>query len=211
MVQKLFGNNMKVNVAETLARLEKNKHKARPLPKVTIIQEKTPTTKELLDEFYELKEKYQSNDNIEDQRHGYNNPLIQELESELSTIKVQRAKLSTAISKMVNSGSSKNELGQLHTKIACFKKPIQEAYDKLEYVKKHGELPKKKVTSESELQLKDKKRKLVDLRSKLKKKLQMAEGKGNGNSKVLEWEQSLDRAELEYKEVEQKLAEINEG
>lgn len=113
---------------------------------------------------------------------------------------------------MVEGGASQDDLKDLYQKIEAFRIPLQQHYDKIAYVKQHGHLPEadtESVHEETLFELKDKKRKLVDKRCKLQRKL-TASAKPSKPEQVANWELELEQATAEYNDVERRI-KILEG
>ncbi len=89
-------------------------------------------------------------------------------------------------------------------------------YDKIEYVKRHGELPKAdtKQTPSFQLdyaQVKDKIRSINNITSKLRKNLKMAEAKSSSRGKVMEWNMRLEELTLEREVLYKRKKEMESG
>ncbi len=87
-------------------------------------------------------------------------------------------------------------------------------YDKIEYVKSHGQLPEGKKaplsTSEMDLaQINDRVRSINNVTSKTKKKLEIAKAKGANPDKVLEWELKIEELLLERETLYKRKRELN--
>jgi hypothetical protein len=135
-----------------------------------------------------------------------------ELWREYDQVKTERNKLSSQIWKMVQNGADTEELRDHYTKIESFRPTLVDLWMKIEGLKKTGKLPepKKELAPDSSniLELKDQKRKVVDKRSKLQRKIKEAMGNAvdapNGapikpNSTMLQkWQLELDQANAEY-------------
>lgn len=148
---------------------------------------------------------------------------IKQLEREYYGLRLERNKLSTQISYLVEEGATQGVLADHYQKIKNLRSAIKPYYEKIQHFKKFGSLPAvetAKLSSPSAisslsaedrhvklLELKDKKRKLVDKRSKLKPKLRQS-AKPAKPSKIIEWQQELDMANLEYDAVERQIKEL---
>ncbi len=147
----------------------------------------------------------------EEQEELYKKALLSDLECQDHEIRIDRAKLSNQYMPMIQNGATQDELAAHYAKIEALTKELQGIYDKSEYVKRYGRLPNERTAAgamdeTSILALKDRKRKLVDKRSKLTKKIAVGEAKKA--PKLNEWKMELDVANQEYTEVERKLREL---
>lgn len=142
--------------------------------------------------------------------------LIREIIIEENKLRVERNILSSQIWKMVENGSTSNELKAHYEKIEGYRIPLQQLWDRKRYVEVHGVLPETHATSTSSdsepitgnmLELKDRKRKLSDLRCKLKTKLKPS-AKPSRAEQIIDWQMQLDRADAEYHQVEEQIKQM---
>lgn len=136
--------------------------------------------------------------------------LEKQLWIEFDALKVERDKLSTQIWKMVENGATQAELKAHYEQIESYRPGLIALYDKINHVKQYGALPAAPEPEEENLDpyyLKDRKKKLVDKRCKLRAKLKTS-ATPSKPAKILEWEQELAQADLEYQEVEDKLKRV---
>ncbi|MBZ0245142.1 MAG: hypothetical protein K8H85_04270 [Cyclobacteriaceae bacterium] len=136
--------------------------------------------------------------------------LERQLWIEFNAIKTERNKASSQIWKMVENGATQAELAEHYELIESFRPGLIALYDKIQHVKQYGALPAAPEPAEENLDpyfLKDRKKKLVDKRCKLRAKLR-TRANPSKPAKILEWEQELALADMEYKEVEEKLKQI---
>lgn len=119
-------------------------------------------------------------------------------------------KLSTQIAHMVNRGATQAELAEHYEKIESYRPGRIALYEKIRYVEQYGKLPEAPEPEKENLDpyyLKDRKKKLVDKRCKLRAKLR-TNANPSKPAKLLEWEQELAQADMEYLAVEEKLKQI---
>lgn len=136
--------------------------------------------------------------------------LERQLWIEFNAIKTERNKASSQIWKMVENGATQAELAEHYELIESFRPGLIALYDKIQHVKQYGALPAAPEPEEENLDpyyLKFRKKKLVDKRCKLRAKLKTS-ATPSKPAKILEWEQELALADMEYKEVEEKLKQI---
>lgn len=119
-------------------------------------------------------------------------------------------KLSTQIAHMVDRGATQAELADHYEKIESYRPGRIALYEKIRYVQQYGKLPEVPEPEKENLDpyyLKDRKKKLVDKRCKLRAKLR-TNANPSKPAKLLEWEQELAMADMEYLAVEEKLKQI---
>lgn len=142
--------------------------------------------------------------------------LIREIIIEENKLRVERNILSSQIWKMVENGATPGELKTHYEKIESSRIPLQQLWDRKRYVEVHGVLPEDQTstpTNNSEastsnvLELKDRKRKLSDLRCKLNKKLQPS-AKPSRPEQIIDWQMQLDKADAEYHQVEEQIKQL---
>jgi hypothetical protein len=137
--------------------------------------------------------------------------LLNKLEEDFRQAKIERAKVSNEIFKLYERRASTEEQSNLYNRILSFKPYLVDLYEKKRYVEEHGVLPEEKQQpkiddySLAELQLQ--KKKLSDLRCKLKKKLQPS-AKPAKKEKLMEWEHRLAQADQEYRIVEMNIKQL---
>lgn len=119
-------------------------------------------------------------------------------------------KLSTQIAHMVERGATQQELADHYASIESYRPGRIALYDKIQHLKQYGQLPATPEPAEENLDpyfLKDRKKKLVDKRCKLNAKLKTS-AKASKPEKILEWEQELAQANIEYSEVVEKIKQV---
>lgn len=208
---------IRFNPKKVLANAAARKLKKKPLPKVKVPRAlKEPISSPGLTADYQ----------IIDEAANFSSP-IHSIEREYYQVRLERNKLSTEISYLVESGASQEELAEHYQKIQNLRPIIQAHYGKIQHFKKFGDLPEvetiatditsmplpdfSKLSAEERhlniLELTAKKRKLVDKRSKLKAKLRQS-AKPAKPDKILEWQQELEMANVEYDVVERQIKEL---
>ena len=128
--------------------------------------------------------------------------------AEYNTVRIERAKVSNKIAPLVASGASKEALSELHAEIESYRPELQRLFEVARHVDQYGVLPELKVVQQvpSDIfSLKDQKRKLVDARCKLTKKLKQGSLKDH---KVIEWQLELDKANAEFNMVSDQLKKL---
>lgn len=194
-IDRIVIKPMEINLAETLKKAD-NKAPA-PLPVVEL--DKTIVVAREINNTIVQRVKEENRSDLEKQ-----------LWIEFNALKVERNKLSTEISRLVENEASKERLAEQYAKIESYRPDLIALYDKIQYVKQHGCLPAiQETTTEppDAYRLKDEKKKLVDKRCKLKRKLKES-AKASKPEKILEWEQELAQADLQYMEVENQLKQL---
>lgn len=119
-------------------------------------------------------------------------------------------KMSTQIAHMVDRGATQAELAEHYEKIESYRPSRIALYEKIRYVEQYGKLPEVPEPEKENLDpyyLKDRKKKLVDKRCKLRAKLR-TNANPSKPAKLLEWEQELAMADMEYLAVEEMLKQI---
>jgi hypothetical protein len=212
---------MKINVHAVIARQEQRKKEAKPLPKIVIHKPGVDNSKAAVKKAHPPR-----NDR---------DLILTELETEFAKIKKERAKLSTKTTAIVNSIISKlqkegNAVVQAFRKgeipVPALKEhyaAIQEMtdqlkvlYDKIEYVKANGELPKEpepgvSVTNGESADVKAihyEIRRLDDLICKTKDKITQATAglkKPKNPERMATWHMKITMAEAERDELKHKL------
>jgi hypothetical protein len=136
--------------------------------------------------------------------------LLQKLESEYSDVRLERDKLSTRISFMVEEGATPSQLMHHYNEIESYRIPLQQYYDKIDYVKRNGHLPGESDPEQEKtlFELKDQKRKLVDKRCKLQVKLKPS-AKAQKPERLIMWQLELEQANSEYEDVEVRIKKMS--
>lgn len=133
--------------------------------------------------------------------------VLMALEKEFRDLKIERAKISNKIFELYENGATADQQKQLYDEIKSFKPRMLNIYDQIRHIQNHGEIPKPKEDGpdpENLAALMLHKKKLSDLRYKLKKKLTPS-AKPAGKAKILEWERKLAAAEIEYQGLDLKI------
>lgn len=175
---------IRINVNEVLSRAEEEKRNPKPLPNIRV------------------KSKSQSVQEVEEQAQREYSPLLKTLWAEFSALKNERNKLSTEISYLVENGAGQARLKEQYDRIESFRPRLQDLYDKIHYVEKHGELPSIPDTSgdpPTVASLKLKKEALIDERYKLRKKLERK--RALNPQRFIDWELRLAQADMEYHDI----------
>lgn len=129
---------------------------------------------------------------------------------EYNATKLERKKMSTSIHKAVDDKAAQDVLTELYQSILVLQEQERRLYNRAQYIEKNGTLPEEQPAASIETieALKLEKRRLIDLRSKLTKKL--TDGKAKNPSeqkahKLIEWQLELDQAEAAYTVVEERI------
>lgn len=184
---------IRLNVDETLKRAEIERKKPKPLPKVRVIAKNSPHKKSSPKKLMPTV--------IEPDLSTPKSDLVAGLWVEFNQLKVERNKLSSQTWRLVK-GASQSELSGHYHKIEGYRPQLQAIFDKIKYVEVHGELPgappEMPAPTEDLFHLKFvKKKSLINVRSKLKRKLEKS-AKPKNPERVLEWEVQLAQLDIEY-------------
>lgn len=134
--------------------------------------------------------------------------LSEQCWEEYNTVRIEQAQMSNRIALMVANGASKQELADLHAEIESYRPELQRLFHVARHVDQYGVLPELKVEKQMPsdiFSLKDQKRKLVDVRCKLAKKIKQGSLKEH---KVIEWQLELEKANAEYNQVDEQLKKL---
>jgi len=125
-------------------------------------------------------------------------------------VRMERDKLSTKISFMVEEGATPDQLKYHYNDIESYRQTLMDYYDKIEYVKRHGCLPAESDPDQEKtlFELKDQKRKLVDKRCKLQAKLTPS-AKAQKSERLILWQLELEQANAEYNDVEARIKKMS--
>lgn len=210
------------NVNKVLLDAEAERQKPKPLPKIRIKKKSDTAIFARLEggDHHPMNDLYLINEPtgpIDASKLGYkiisteeDNTLLYQLEREYADIRMERNKLSSQISIMVEGGATQEALKELYHKIEGYRGALQSHYDKIKYVKQHGQLPEIKSDAQSEetlFELKDKKRRLIDKRCKLQSKLKVS-AKPSKPVQIATWELELEQANAEYNDVEKRIKKM---
>lgn len=128
--------------------------------------------------------------------------------AEYNTVRIEQAKVSNRIAPLVANGASKQELADLHAEIESYRPEMQRLFQVARHVDQYGVLPELKVEQQipsDVFSLKDQKRKLVDMRCKLAKKIKQGSLKEH---KLIEWQLELEQANAEFTMVDDQLKKL---
>lgn len=135
---------------------------------------------------------------------GAKSDLTTKAWADYHTTKLERKKLSSETFRMVERNATTEELKAHYKKIMELQESERTLYDRAKVIEQTGSLPEEKAVSLEGL--KDQRRKLVDLRCKLSKKISNATAAKNGKPhKMAEWQLELDMANAEYEVVNTKI------
>ncbi len=140
--------------------------------------------------------------------------LLKELEQEHRDIKRTRAKLSNLYPGMARHGAPPQKLAAHYQEIESYTFLLKEVYDKRRHVEQHDRLPNEVSDVISHIvenlpALREKRRSCVNVRSKTRKKLEIAKGKGLNNGKILEWEMKLEKLDIEYDYLDAEIKKLS--
>jgi hypothetical protein len=187
---------IRINVKEVLSRAETENQSTKEPPKIRIIGNKHhPSVAETMKDaaIHQVKE-------------GTRSDLLNQVWSEFNASVLERKKLSNQIWQMVERGATKGELKAHYAKIDAMIDEGAALYDRIQHVTQYGKLPDPVQPNVDMLLLKDRRKKLVDLRCKLSKKLEAKQAK-NPN-RFLEWQLELDKANAEYLLIDEKIKKL---
>jgi hypothetical protein len=127
--------------------------------------------------------------------------------AEFNDLKIEQGKVSNTIGDVVASGATRAQLQELYAKIESYRPDLIRLFERARYVDQYGVLPEEKTAAQLPADiygLKDQKRKLVDLRHKLSKKISTAKRE----DQRLDWEQKLALANTEYAVVDEQIKKM---
>ena len=134
------------------------------------------------------------------------------LQIEYNALMKERKKLSSQIWKMVENDADKEALKRHYEKIEAYRPNMVKLYNDMRYYQRYGELPRVQQKNEIDISvlqdLKDKRKKLIDKRCKLKAKI--AKTAGKSSPKLLEWQLEMDKVDVAYQVVAEQLANLRE-
>lgn len=183
---------IRINVTEVLSRAEEERKNPAPLPSIRVVS--GSTKKKTSRKPHKIA--------VIEPDHEPENALAKTLWAEFSALKNERNRLSTEIAHLVENGADQSRLKAQYDKIESFRPQLQEMYDKIQYVEKHGELPTLPETEqepETLASLKLKKESLIDERYKLRKKL--AKKVALNPQRFIDWELRLAQADIEFQTI----------
>jgi len=140
-----------------------------------------------------------------------NEVLLQDLWAEFKSRKTDRAKLSNGYHQLLYEQVGSKILSGHYARIEAVSDELKEIYDKIRYVERYGELPEPPKESQEETdiyKLKEEKRSLVNRRCKVAAKLKNTTKYPSGSSKRQELQAYLDRMNIEYEQVQDKIMSI---
>jgi hypothetical protein len=140
-------------------------------------------------------------------QNGVKSDLATQAWSEYHSVKLERKKLSSQIFRMVEDRSTKAQLKHHYAAITDLQQREGTLYERARFVEQNGKLPETTGHEDHNiLQLKDKRRKLVDQRCKLQKKIDL--GKAKNPNRFSTWQQDLDRANAEYTFIDEQIQKL---
>ena len=112
---------------------------------------------------------------------------------------------------MICNEASQGELANHYKLIESISSEIRDVYDRREFVRQHGTLPEQgsaqaSIDNGNILALKEQKRSLVNRRSKMKRKIELGKAKSSPN--LADWELALDKMDIEFKVVCDRINEL---
>lgn len=152
----------------------------------------------------------QSRDLSEDLKQS----LIWDLDNQERDLRIHRAKLSNMYLPMIADDAGTGELAAHYQKIESVSDDMRQVYDRREHVRKYGRLPNQgsagaMIDQGNILALKDLRNSLKNRRYKMRKKIEVAEAKGN--VKLPEMKLKLDQMDVEFEDVCGRIKEIGNG
>ena len=133
-------------------------------------------------------------------------PVAEACWNEFNELKIQRGKLSSQIWLLVANCASTEVLKVQYEKIEGMSTELTSLFEQARFAEKHGRAPVSAKPDRNITEifaLKDERRKLIDLRSKLHKKITV--GKAKNPNKVIEWQLELEQADAAYILVDEKI------
>jgi hypothetical protein len=188
---------IRINVKEVLKEAEMSAQEPKPAPKITIRIGPKPQ-----DSVAEAMKEAA----IHQVKSGTKKDLLDDCWSQFNEVLIERKKLSKQIAPMVGSGATKSELKEHYQKIDRLIDDGAEIFKSIRYVEQYGKLPEPIAANVDILLMKDHRKKLVDLRCKLSKKIEI--GQAKNPKKVLEWQLEFDKANAEYILVDEKIKKL---
>jgi hypothetical protein len=123
--------------------------------------------------------------------------------------KLERKKLSSKTAELVANGATEEDLKRHYSTIKGMLDQGKVLYNRAKHIEAHGSEPGPDQDTPELLVLKDRKRKLVDLRCKLQKKIETGPALRKSESKIQNWKLELDRANAEYNIIDEKLKALS--
>jgi hypothetical protein len=188
---------IRINPKEVLQRAETEKAQQKPAIKITV--HRLPVQTKSVEQAYK-------DATIHQIQSGTKTDLLNHEWSEYKSIALDRKKLSKSIATLVEDGASKSDLQTLYQRIDNLLKDGAEVYDRIQHVDQYGKLPDATTPNVDLILMKDQRKKLVDLRCKLAKKLE--NGQLMNHKRVPMWQLELDQANAEYLLVDEKIKKL---
>lgn len=136
--------------------------------------------------------------------------LSDECWAEYNELRIEQAKVANDIHDLIERNASKNEIADLYARVESFRPDLITLFERARHAEQYGALPAvqdKPIASLTDILLLEKqKRKLIDKRCKLQAKIK--KGEVTNSSKVPEWQQDLDLAEIEYNDIDDRLKKM---
>jgi hypothetical protein len=196
---------IRINVHDVLARAAAEKAAPKKLPEINIGQRSTAKNEQVPPSVIHAHKEAV----IDRSRNEIKSDLVKSLWIEFNAVITERNRLSTQIAHMVERDADQGELRSHYSKIESHRPALQDLYDKIKYAEKHGRLPEAPVKQnepETIHSLKLQRESLIDKRSKLKSKI--AKKKSDNPAKYAEWQLELERANVEYQALCEKIKSI---
>lgn len=202
---------MGLSVSKVIKEAAIQRAKPKPLPKVVMkVKVVKPEINITVDDSQWVEKSNVLLEQVQQLNNDIERTLLQKLESEYSDVRMERDKLSTRISFLVEEGATPERLMQHYNEIESYRQPLKDYYDKIEYIKRNGCLPAESDPDQEKtlFELKDQKRKLVDKRCKLQVKLKPS-AKAQKPERLIMWQLELEQANAEYEEVEKLIKKMS--
>lgn len=136
-------------------------------------------------------------------------PLSEQCWNQYNELRIEQAKVANEIHELVANGADRKAIKDLYDRVESYRPDLISAFERARYVDQHGKLPvvTNSVTPAADLYtLKDQKRKLIDKRCKLQRKIE--KGKATNAPKLPEWEMELEHADMEYKSIDEQIKQL---
>lgn len=143
---------------------------------------------------------------IHEIKSGTRSDLLTHAWAEYNKVSQERKKLSKQIGSMVESGATRAELKEHYHRINTLLQEGAEHYDRIQHIEQYGTLPQPTMPDVDIILLKDKRKKLVDQRCKLAKKVE--KGQATNHKRVMQWQLELDQANAEYLLVDERIKKL---
>lgn len=151
---------------------------------------------------------------IQDKAKDLQENLIWDLDNQERDLRIYRAKESNKYLPMIEEGATSDELVAHYQRIESISADMRDVYKTREHVRKFGRLPEQgsaggTIEKGNILALKDLRRSLVNRRNKMKTRIKVVEAKTP--DKVTELQAKLDKLDVEFEDVRDRIKVLNRG